>query len=230
MKTEQELLKIMDHVDGYVMKEAESDLKEEIKSLKQCASGIKDLPYEKVSEKTDERFQKFMESISDTSKTNTSRGLRTISIITAFAAGLALLLIFNPFQNKEILADFNAMKSNPDKLSFVYELTSEKLSEGEIEEVKLLLANEENPNIKVALLDLLENYTPDHVKSEELFLNLNRSSTPSVQMAMLNAMEATDISDIRSDLDAFRNTVGLEETVKNRILQLLNNAKPKNLK
>jgi hypothetical protein len=230
MKTEQELLKIMDHVDGYVMKEAESDLKEEIKSLKQCASGIKDLPYEKVSEKTDERFQKFMESISDPSKTNTSRGLRTISIITAFAAGLALFLIFNPFQNKEILADFNAMKSNPDKLSFVYELTSEKLREGEIEEVKLLLANEENPNIKVALLDLLENYTPDHVKSEELFLNLNRSSTPSVQMAMLNAMEATDISDIRSDLDAFRNTVGLEETVKNRILQLLNNAKPKNLK
>lgn len=230
MKTEKELLTIMDHLDGSVMKEAENDLNEEILALKKCASGIRDLPYEKVSAESDERFQQFMDSISDRSNANKTIRFSAITIISAIAAGFALFLIFSPFQNKEILTGFNSLNTNPDKLSFVYELSSEKLNDRDIEDVKSLLAQETNPNIKVAILDLLENYTPEYVGPEELFLNLNSSPTPSVQMAMLNAMQSTDISEIQYDLDQFLNSKGLEETVKNKIREMLNDVKSKNLK
>jgi hypothetical protein len=230
MKTEKELLQIMDHLDGHALKETENDFQEEIQALKNCASGMKILPYDQVSAESDKRFQEFMASISVPSKTNKAVRLRTISIISAIAAGLALLLIFYPFQNMDILEDFRALSTNPDKLSFVYELTSEKLSNEDIEDVKSLLAIEPNPNIKVSILDLLDNYTPEYVGPEELFLNLNSSRTPSVQMAMLNSMEATDISRIQSDLDQFLRTEGLEETVTNKIQEMLKNVESKNYK
>jgi hypothetical protein len=230
MKTDKDFLKIMDHVDGYEMKYVDADLQDEIISLKRRASGLQNFPLEEVPAVADERFQNFIDSVSVPDKTNWTNRFRPVMIISAIAAGLALLLIFNPFQNKEVLKSYSALKSNPDKLTYVYALNAEKLSKKEISELKLLLMNEQNPNIKIAILDLLENYTPQYVDPMELFLNLNKSSTPSVQMAMLNTMEATDITAIRNNLDHFRGTVDLEETVKNKIQEMLNNSESKNLK
>ncbi len=230
MKTDKEILKLMDHLDELVVQEPDEQTIEEVKALRLPLELLKELPFTEVPRTTDTRLNKFIANVEKASVVGKTRNIRSFVIISAIAACLLLLLWLKPFNNNSVMGDYTSLASNPDKLSFVYDLNSKSLSKNDVFDLKLLLAKEQNPNIQIAMIDLLENYTPQFFDSDELLTNLNQSEIPTVQMAMLNALELTDFSNVTEGLHQYKSSKALDETVNNKIEELLNKVETKNTK
>jgi hypothetical protein len=136
------------------------------------------------------------------------------------AVAASLIILFYAFLYKgETQKDYQLLDSNFDKLSFIYDLNKRQLSKDEIVWLEEELKTNVHPNIKVTIVDLLNNY---HSLLDGDFVKcLHKENTPSVQMAVLNTLENLNNIDFYGELLAFSKRSDLDITVKSKALELL---------
>ena len=144
---------------------------------------------------------------------------RWLPYVMAAASVMVLFFVFN--NNKGFENDYRALNSNPEKLSFIYNLNEQQLSTEDIDWLKAELTNDINPNIKVTIVDLLANYQSK--LDNEFYNNLQYESIPSVQMALLNTLENSESDDFTNELLAFSQRRDLDNTVRQKVKQILSN-------
>lgn len=218
MKENQIDEELMDYVEGVSKNATNEKIRIQGEELKDIIICLKEIPLEIVSSETDERMYKFIE--------NRSAQLipvinlkRWVPIFTAAASIIILLLVF--YSNKSFKDDYQKLSSNPDKLSFIYDMNNLVLSSADIDWLKEELKNEKNPNIKVTIIDLL---SKDRSKlDKDVFNNLQYESIPTVQMALLNTLEASENIIFTTELLSFSQRNDLDASVEQKIKDILSN-------
>ena len=100
-------------------------------------------------------------------------------------------------------------------------MNDEKLSREELLWLVSLLEFEEHPNIRVTLLDLLENQEAE--LPAQIALYLVKEGIPSVQMAFLNTLDEKYAPDMKAQLMAFHERKDLDPLVRKLIEVMLIN-------
>ncbi len=218
MKENQNDKELMNYIDEVSNNLANEKLRSQGDELKTIVAGLKDLPLNTISPETDKRLYQFIEDKSDQHKPVINLK-RWIPLFTVAASIILFLFVFNTKENfKE---DYQKLISNPDKLSFIYNLNNQKLSSTDINWLKEELRKENNPNIKVTIIDLLSN---DRSKlNKDFYNNLQYESIPTVQMAFLNSLEASENINFKSELLSFLQRNDLDTSVKLKAKIILSN-------
>ncbi|WP_297798273.1 hypothetical protein [uncultured Eudoraea sp.] len=206
---------MMDYIDGVSKKAIDNEhFKEEAKELRQLLSDLKDIPLKKVETNIDEEFKRRI--VKKTSKKQ--RSVRRIW--PYFAAAASILIVFFIFiRDRSFESDYQKLKTNTDKLGFIYNLNQEQLSSNDINWLKNEIKNENNPNIKVTILDLLSNY--ESKLDKEFFNALEVETTPTVLMALLNIVENSNHVEYEEELLALSERKGLDITVRQKADEIL---------
>ena len=209
---------IMDYIDGVTVEATNEEAYAEAKHLIKMISELKEIPLQNVRPEADERFYRFIDKKIENVK-SVSTLKRLLPYIIAAASVIVLFFVFP--NNKGFEVDYRALNSNPEKLSFIYNLNEQQLSTKDIEWLKTELTDNISPNIKVTIVDLLTNY---QTKLDiEFYNNLQYESTPSVQMALLNTLENSESDDFTNELVAFSQRRDLDNTVRQKAKQILSN-------
>ena len=218
MKKDQFDKDIMDYIDGAKIELTNEGASEQAKQLQKMVSDLKDIPLQDVNEIVDDRFYQFIEE-----KNKTVKSVFTLKqwlpYIMVAASVVILLLVFTNYKDFE--EDYRTLNSNPEKLSFIYNLNEKQLRTVDIDWLKAELINEISPNIKVTIVDLLSNY--QFQLDNEFYNNLHYESIPSVQMAILNTLENSEGNDFTNELLAFSQRRDLDNTVRQKVKQILTN-------
>jgi len=218
MKEDQFDKDIMDYIDGVKMELSNEDAYGLAKQLQKMVSDLTEIPLQKVSQETDDRFYRFI----DEKSTNVKSFLtlkRWFPYVMAAASLMVLFFVLN--NNQSFENDYKALNSNPDKLSFIYNLNEQQLRAKDIDWLKAEIINEISPNIKITLVDLLANYQSK--LDAKFYNNLQYESIPSVQMAILNTLESSESNGFTNELLAFSLRRDLDNTVRQKVEQILSN-------
>ncbi len=218
MKENQKDKELMDYVDGLSNKLTDEKSCIQGDELKNLVASLKDLPRYTISPETDKRIYQFIEDKSTQHKPVVN--LKIWAPLFAVAASIIFFLfVFN--NNINFKEDYQKLNSNVDKLSFIYNLNNHELSSIDINWLKEELRNENNPNIKVTIIDLLSN---DRSKLDKDFFNtLHYETIPTVQMALLNSLESAKHINFTSELLAFSQRSNLDISVKQKAENILSN-------
>ena len=214
-KSDKDLLKIMDHFDGTAKGDVSQELMEEVDELKEVAESLRELPIENSDIKTDQQFYSFLES---KKKETTSKSLRPLWPYVALVASLALILYL--FLPKDLSEQYEALDTNSDKVGFIYDLNKEDIGKKEYLWLFSLLKTEENPNIRVTLIDLIEQQKEQLPPSIAQLLAYE--DIPTVQMALLNTIDLNYSPEMKEHLLVFNDREDLDQLVKQRIADILN--------
>ncbi len=208
---------LMDYLENADSEEIiDKEVIAQAEQIKMLLSSLKQVPNKKVSLETDERFYKLLEEKQTQAKKRTH--LIKWWPYAAIAASIAIL--FFVFKTNNNLQDnYNELASNPDKLTFIYNLYNRELKMKDIVWLNTVLKEEANPNIKVLIVDLLTNYQPQ--LNSNFFNTLHSANNPSVQMAILNVFETSGSTDYSTILRAFSQKSDLDRTVKLKATNLL---------
>ncbi|MBT8182595.1 MAG: hypothetical protein KJO53_13515 [Eudoraea sp.] len=215
MKEDHYAKEIMDYLDGVSKKAMDNkNLKEEAIELRQLLSDFKAIPLKKVDSSIDEEIKR-----SITRRTNKRHHIiRKIWPYLAAAASIAIFfLIF--IRDTSFESGYQKIQTNPNKLSFIYNLNQEELSAKDINWLKREIQNESNPNIKVSIIDLLANYQSK--LDEDFFNTIGTESTPTVLMALLNMLESSNHTAYKEELLAISGRKGLDITVRQKADEIL---------
>jgi hypothetical protein len=215
MKEDEFDKEIMDYLDGISESAINNqNLKEQAIELEQMLSELKELPLERVDPIIDRKMQQFIEK---NSTKNQFVVRRLWPYIAASAIIIIMLFIFSGDTSFE--KSYQKIKTNPDKLSFIYNLNNEKLSDSDIDWLQTELKKDINPNLKITIIDLLANY---QLKLDKDFFNaLEFESIPSVQMALLNIFESSKHIDLSRELINVSSRQDLDITVKQKANEIL---------
>lgn len=206
---------IMDYLDGVSKKAMDNkNLKEEAIELRQLLSDLKAIPLKKVDSSIDEEIKR-----SITRGTNKRHHIiRKIWPYLAAAASIAIFFLIL-IRDTSFESGYQKIQTNPNKLSFIYNLNQEELSAKDINWLKREIQNESNPNIKVSIIDLLANYQSK--LDEDFFNTIGTESTPTVLMALLNMLESSNHTAYKEELLAISGRKGLDITVRQKADEIL---------
>ena len=218
MKEDQFDKDIMDYIDGVSSEVTNKDAYEQAKHLKQIVISLKEIPLQSVSRIADDRFYQFIAE-----KSTNVRSVLTLKqwlpFVMAAASIIILFVVLNNYKGFE--DDYRALSSNPEKLSFIYNLNEQQLRTKDIDWLTAELKNEISPNIKVTIVDLLANYQSK--LDNEFYNSLQSESIPSVQMALLNSLESSENIDFSNELLVFNQRKDLDKTVRQKVKNILSN-------
>lgn len=216
MKEEAFEKEIMDFVDGQIEQISNKEAAQIGHDLKHIMSDLKSLPLENIHSSTDKKINDFIQGIDK--KKHPIIKLKKWWPLLAAAASIALLIsVFN--SGDKLRNDYQLLVSNPDKLTFIYGLYEKKLTSSDIAWLNKALKNEMNPNIKVTIVDLLNNY--QYRLDADFIQQLENESTPSVQMALLNTLEEIQYDDLNNNLLAFTKRNDLDNMVWSKAKEIL---------
>lgn len=215
MESDNDLLKIMDHLDGFSRDQASKETLEEAADLKQLVEKLRALPTENSNPQTDKEFYTFLKTRKN--RSNSTTITPRIWAYVALAASLALLVYL--FLPKSLSERYQDLDSNVDKVGFIYTLNGENISDNDYLWLVSLLEREENPNIRVTLIDLI-GQQPKRLPLSIADL-LTDEEIPAVQMAILNNIDQSYNPDMKGQLLAFNNREDLDEMVRERIVDIL---------
>ena len=215
MKSDKDLLKVMDHFDGNVEGNASQEILEEVNELREVANALKNLPHEDPDPETDLQFYALLES---KKKEFTSKSLRQLWPYVVLAASVALILYL--FLPKELSEQYEALDTNSDKVGFIYGLNEEDIGKTEYLWLFSLLKTEENPNIRVTVIDLIEQQKDQ--LPPIIAQILADEDIPTVQMALLNTIDLNYNPEMKEHLLVFNDREDLDQLVKQRIADILN--------
>ncbi|MBT8219375.1 MAG: hypothetical protein KJP00_06110 [Bacteroidia bacterium] len=207
---------IMDFVDGKAKDISNEEAALIGHDLKQIVYDLKSMPLEKVPTTTDKSINDFIKGIPQ-QKQSILRLNKWWPVMVAAASFALLILVFN--QGNSLQDDYQILASNPDKLNFIYKLNEKELNGSDIAWLNSELKKENNPNIKVTIVDLLNNYQSK--LDNDFIRQLEDESTPSVQMALLNTLEEIQYEDLNNDLWAFTERKNLDNMVKSKASSIL---------
>lgn len=218
MKNDQFDKDIMDYIDGAKIELTNEGASEQAKQLQKMVSDLKEITLQNVSQEADDRFYRFIDEKSSNVK-SVLRLKQWLPFVMVAASVMVLFFVFN--NNKDFENDYRALNSNPEKLSFIYNLNEQQLNTEEIDWLKTELTADISPNIKVTIVDLLANYQSK--LDNEFYNNLQYESIPTVQMALLNTLENSESDDFTNELFAFSQRRDLDNTVRQKVKQILSN-------
>ncbi len=209
---------IMDYIDG-ISDQLNSDADyKQAEHLKQLVSDLKAMPLETVNPQTDDRFYQFINEKRNNKKPVIH--LRYWLPLGLVAASIMLLwFIFNP--NKTHEDYYRTLNSNPERISYIYNLNDADLKATDIDWLQAELINDSHPNIKVTIVDVLTHHKSKLKK--EFYDHLKNESTPSVQMALLNVFESATHMDVSDALLEFSQRKDLETAVRQKATYILSN-------
>ncbi len=209
---------IMEYLEGKHPVNMDESMTREAEELARIQMQIKDLPLEFLKPETDRGFYDYLEEIRDQKKVRNLLPSNLWPFVLA-AASLAILIYF--FYPKSIAVQYEKLTSNTDKINFIYALNKkQQLSAIETDWLRNVLNEESNPNVKVTLLDLIENRS--YPMAESLSVQLLNEDIPSVQMAVLNTLEKSTNTIIKNNLAQFQERDDLEAMVRIRTKELIN--------
>ena len=215
MNTNDHLLNIMRHLDGEIKTQPADSMKADIEELKNTLAALKALPWQEPDPATDIHIIDFIKDLKN--RRNTPVFLTFWKPITLIAASLALTLYLAlPAKLSE---RYNAISSNPEKISFIYALNETTIEQEELSWLLSLLDVEQHPNIRVTLIDLIEN--KGYKVPVEFTGHLVEEPVPAVQMAFLNVIEQQYASEMESNLLAFSAREDLDQEVRKRLTEIL---------
>ncbi|NND63549.1 MAG: hypothetical protein HKN48_10190, partial [Flavobacteriaceae bacterium] len=142
---------------------------------------LKELPLQQVDNGLEERFKKMQSGLTE-EENRTSNKVKSLwkQPLPWVAAAAVVALLFWLSPSTDLESNYTALTENSDKLNFLNELVENDLKGEEIQWLQGLLVEEEQPNVKIMLLDLLEIHElRPREKSIEL---LEKESVPAVQM------------------------------------------------
>jgi len=207
---------IMDYLDGNSTILSNKYALDQANELVYLLSELSQQPLRDVASSTDKKVYDFIKR----KRTNPEKVFRIRNWFPHVAVAASLIILFYAFLYKgETQKDYQLLDSNFDKLSFIYDLNKRQLSKDEIVWLEEELKTNVHPNIKVTIVDLLNNY---HSLLDGDFVKcLHKENTPSVQMAVLNTLENLNNIDFYGELLAFSKRSDLDITVKSKALELL---------
>ena len=218
MKENQNDKKLMDYVDGISDNVPDENLRIQGEELKMIVAGLKDLPYHTISSETDKKIYQFIAEKNADPKPVIK--MKSWLIFLTACTSIILFLLFLSGGNS-LKEDYQKLSSNPEKLRFIYALNDQVLSSTDIEWLQEELRNENNPNIKVTIIDLLAN---DHMRiDQDFFNNLQKESIPTVQMALLNSLENSENEIVINELRSFSQRKDLDASVRLKANEILSN-------
>lgn len=226
MKNKNSEYKIMKYLDGGTNEITNEEILSEVKQIKEILADFNELPLLEVDKKTDYRFYKFTEDIklcvTSQSKSNDFNNYK-IWLPYSIAAACLTILFFIMMNSKNLQEEYGSLNTNTDKLSFIYDLNKEDLSLSDVEWLNQVLSIEKNPNIKITIIDVLDNYIRE--LNTDFIEQLNDEYIPSVQLAMLNIIEDLDNSYKSNSLLAFTNRNDLDAIILKKAKDILSNRK-----
>ena len=215
MTSDEHLSKIMDQLDGISQDQPSEAFSEEVNEIKEVLEALKTLPDEDSDPQTDREFYSFIDT--QKNKNSTSKLLRQWWPYVALAASLVLILYL--FLPEKLAEQYAALETNSDKVGFIYHLNAKDISNEEYLWLISLLKSEDNPNIRVTLIDLIEqqkDQLPPFIAQI-----LATEDIPAVQMALLNTIDLNYSPDMKESLLAFNDRDDLDQLVKQRIVDIL---------
>jgi hypothetical protein len=220
MKDEQSDKAIMDYLDGISKEISNQKAFQHAGELKQLLSELQELPLGKVHPTTDAKVYEFIENLETTMNTESKSRLKLDPKILYLTIAASIALLFYVFMDNNGFEDqYRLLPSNPERLGFIYDLNNEQLASEDIKWLKAELKKETHPNIKVTIVDLLNNY-PSKIDND--FLNaLQKEPIPSVQMAFLDALENSVNPDFSNELVVFSQRKDLDNTVRLKVAHIL---------
>ena len=214
MNNNQFAKELMDYLDG-ISEDAvnNKDLQDEAKDLKQILSDLKSLPLEMVDPTVDKKLKVFIEKQSNIKQPIVRK------LWPYVVAASIILLVFMLSRSESFEMEYQKLSTNPERLSFIYNLNSENLNEKDIDWLKRELQNDISPNIKVTIVDLLADYQSEI--DQDFYNLLQFESIPSVQMALLNMLESSAHINITEQIIALRNRQDLDIMVQQKANEIL---------
>ncbi|MBT8178160.1 MAG: hypothetical protein HKP60_03425 [Eudoraea sp.] len=217
MNADEHLLNLMRHIDGEAETGLDSTSMVEVKELKATVEGLKGLPLHMPDSATDHKIAAFLEG-KEQKDTNPLKINQWLTYVLVAASLAMLVYVFLP---KKPGQRYDLIESNPDRISFIHQLNEEELSREDLLWLVSLLEQEEHPNIRVTILDLIE--SQGEVLPIELAQNLVKEGVPAVQMAFLNTLDQKYKPEMKDPLMAFNGREDLDPMVRKRIEDILIN-------
>ena len=217
MNADEQLINLMRHLDGEAESSPDKDTLSEVNKLKNTVRALEELPLEEPDASTDENIMRFLDDKAQTAA-NPSKLNQWLPYMLVAASLAMLLYVFLP---KKLAQRYDLIETNPDRISFIHELNNQELNSKELLWLVSLLEIEEHPNIRVTLIDLIENQGMD--SPVEFAGYLVNERTPAVQMAFLNTLDRQFTPEIRPQLIAFNERADLDPLVRDRIQGILIN-------
>lgn len=223
MKKEDFDKEIMDYLEGKNVNPSNPKAKEAATSLRPLHRSLQDLPAPDIDTNTNDRFASWLANLEIQDKKGQGSSVKKFRKwwpVTAVAAALILLIFLSPSKGA-LEKQYSGLASNPEKLSFIYNLNKEQLQQADIIWLEAQLKKEEHPNIRVTIVDLLNNY-PTQL-DDRYFDHLLKEPVPTVQMALLDAFERLENRVFSSQLLVFSQRSDLEQTVRLKAEKILSN-------
>ena len=216
MSADENLLNLMRHLDGEAETSPDTSTLTEVNELKDMVDALKGLPIFMPDSSTDHKIARFLEE--NEQAINPLKSNQWL-LYVLIAASLALLVYVLLPEN--LGQRYDLIESNPDRITFIHQLNNEDLNREELLWLVSLLEHEEHPNIRVTILDLIENQGEDIPL--ELTRYLLKEEIPAVQMAFLNTLDQKYEAEMRGPLMAFNSRGDLDPMVRKRIEGILIN-------
>lgn len=217
---------IMDFLEGSDTSGLNDELLQQAEELRARINSLKEQPLEAVPIEVDERINLMI----DKAGRNRIPLLNNNYMWIAASAAAILLAILLLYPEQSLESAYNKLEAKPEKLNYIHRLYKEDLSDKNIASLQKILSEEENPNIKVAVLDIVAIHSMEEQIPDDILDNLNPRDAPTVQMALLNIVEDMDPQLYQNKLDEFIGYNELHEDIKNKVHKLLDKAGPANLK
>lgn len=215
-------IQLMDLLDGKSMETSNSNMVKEAEELQDITIELQHYSHLQISESVDRRI----DSLIALEATNRIKAMgqsikRFWPAITASVALVLGMFIFNSPNN--LNAQYARLETNPTKLNFVFNLAAEVPSQQHINWLQQQLALEQNPNIKVAIIDILAQASES--LDPAIFKSLSEESIPAVQMAMLNLASPFKNKVVDQEIRKFSTRSDLQPSVRHRVNELLSSIK-----
>ena len=207
----------MRHLDGETEASQDPATQAEVEELMSMVVALKSLPLYRPDTITDQKIYQLLEE-KEPENLGQSKIIKWLPYILVAASLAMLLYVFLP---EKLAQRYDLLETNPDRISFIHDLNEQELSADELFWLVSLFEREEHPNIRVILLDLLENQGAE--LPTELTRYLVKEQTPAVQMAFLNTLDKKYAPEMKPELVAFNEREDLDPLVRECIEGILIN-------
>jgi hypothetical protein len=214
MNKDENLLKLMQQVDGSVNHKDDLIDTREVEDLKKILSKLKALPLASPDAITDQQISKFIRQ-NKQAHTNVIKSKWWPWVLMAASIVLVIYLLLPEKLSKQ----YASIGTNPEKIGFLYGLNKEELNKEELTWLVSLLDDEDHPNIRVILIDLIGR--KGYAFPKEFSACLVNENVPTVQLALLNSINKNNKPEIKEKLLAFNKRNDLDPMVQKRVQEIL---------
>lgn len=212
---DKQAIELLNYIENKDVPQLDPDLLNEADSLRELAQDLKKVNALRVDETVDQHIWNLSGFAVEK-----DRQVRLRKLLPYAAIAAVLLLILNlVIQPKSLDQAYNNLSSNPEKLGFIHKLNQNSMDKNELFWLQDQLLKEDNPNIRVAIVDILNSASVE--PETEVFEILAYEEIPAVQMAILEYAQPYAASLARSALLSLAERPNLEPTVSQKVNEIL---------